>query len=84
MSILSSLFGKRVNPMDAASQYADQIPGEAHKGYDPYINQGREASEKTNGMYDKLMDDPQAFIDSLMKNYQTSDAYKYQSKKQND
>jgi len=83
MGILDGLFGggNKNNPMDAANEYLDQIPGVAHEGYDSYIDAGKDASGKTKDTYESLMNDPQAFISKLMENYQESDAYKYQSDK---
>ena len=60
MSWLSKLFGGGGNgggggvgqggnfdPSGAANKYLNQIPDVAHKGYDPYVNQGLDASGKT-------------------------------------
>lgn len=80
MSILSKIFGGGHNrsPADAANKYLNQIPGVAHQGYDPYIQQGKEADTALNGQYSSMTQDPQAFIDNLMKNYQTSEGYNFQ------
>jgi len=67
MSILSKLFGGGgKNPMDAANQYLNQIPGVAHQGYDDYINQGKDASGKTKSQYEDMMNDPTGFINKIM------------------
>ncbi len=78
MSILSNIFGGgggKKNPMDEANNYFNQIPRVAHQGYDPYIDQGQDASGKTKTAYERLMEDPTGFINELMKNYQTSEGY---------
>jgi outer membrane lipoprotein SlyB len=78
MSILSKLFGGgggNSNPMDAASQYTNQIPGVAHQGYDPYIEQGKTAGQNTNKQYEDMMNDPTGFINKLMEQYKTSEGY---------
>jgi hypothetical protein len=79
MSWLSKLFGGHDNSaMDAANQYLNQISGVAHQGYDPYVNQGREASGRTQQTYEELMKDPTAFINKLMEGYKPSEGYNYQ------
>ena len=81
MSWLSKLFGGgggNSNPMDAANQYLNQIPGVAHQGYDPYVNEGRDASGKTKGQYEDLMNDPTGFINKLMESYKPSEGYQFQ------
>lgn len=79
MSMLSKLFGGGgKNPMDAANQYLNQIPGVAHQGYDPYINAGLDASGKTKSKYEDLMNDPTGFINKLMEGYKPSEGYQFQ------
>lgn len=79
MSILSKLFGGGgKNPMDAANQYLNQIPGVAHQGYDPYVNAGLDASGKTKSKYEDLMNDPTGFINKLMEGYKPSEGYQFQ------
>lgn len=78
MSILDSIFGKRSNPMDEANKYLGQIPGTGHEFYDPYINQGRGASNRLGSEYENMLNDPTGFIDNIMKNYKTSEGYNFQ------
>lgn len=80
MSMLSKLFhgGGNSNPMDAANQYLNQIPGVAHQGYDPYVEAGKDASGRTKSKYEELMDDPTAFINKLMQGYKPSEGYQFQ------
>jgi hypothetical protein len=81
MSWLSNLFGgggsggANGNPMNSANPYLNQIPGVAHQGYDDYINQGKDASGKTKGAYEGMMNDPTGFINHIMENYKTSEGY---------
>lgn len=78
MSWLSNLFGGDKNPMGEANKYLDQIPGVAHKGYDPYVTAGLDASGKTKSTYEDLMNDPTAFINKLMEGYKPSEGYNFQ------
>ena len=79
MSWLSDLFGgHKQNPMDEANKYINQIPGVGHKGYDPYINRGEDASTRTKSKYEELMNDPTAFMNKLMEGYKPSEGYQFQ------
>lgn len=64
--------------MNSANQYLNQIPGVAHQGYDDYINAGKDASGKTKGKYEDLMNDPTGFINKLMEGYKPSEGYQFQ------
>lgn len=85
MSILSKLFGggksQSSNPMNAANQYLNQIPTQAHETYDPFVQQGQESGANAHQAFDEMMKDPQSFINKIMGGYKESDAYKYQSDK---
>lgn len=78
--MLSKLFGGggRNNPMNAANQYLNQIPGIGHQYYDPYVNQGREASGITKSHYENLLNDPTGFMNALMEGYEPSKGYQFQ------
>lgn len=91
MSWLSKLFGGgggggnsgaggagAYNPMGAANQYLNQIPGVAHEGYDDYVNAGKDASGKTKSQYENMMNDPTGFINKLMEGYKPSEGYQFQ------
>jgi hypothetical protein len=81
MSILSKIFGgggQKSNPMGDANQFLNQIPGVAHQGYDPYVNTGLDATNKTKWQYESLMNDPIAFINKLMEGYKPSEGYNFQ------
>ena len=78
MGILDSIFGKKQNPQNPqndANKYLNQIPGQAHAGYDPYINAGMDAGGKTKSKYEEMFSDPTAFMDAILKNFKTSDEY---------
>jgi hypothetical protein len=77
MSLLDSIFGTR-SGKDAANPYLNQIPGVAHQGYDPYVNEGREASGTTKSTYEDLIKDPTGFINKLMQGYKPSEGYQFQ------
>lgn len=70
---LASLFQK--NPSDSASPYLNQIPGELHKAYDPYINRGNSAYDVMNPQLTSMAQDPAKFLEMLQKNYQPSKSY---------
>ena len=78
MSMLSSLFGDKKNPMDDANEYLNKIPGVAHDTYDFYGEAGKDASGKTKDMYEQLMNDPTGFMNKLMEGYKQSDGYNFQ------
>jgi hypothetical protein len=78
MSILSKLFGGGSNPADASMPYLNQISGVGHQYYDPFVNQGAEAGQKTQGQYDNLLNDPTGFINKLMEAYKPSEGYQFQ------
>ena len=83
MSMLSELFGggNKNSPMDSANKYLNQIPGQAHNTYDPYITQGQESGKNAHNAYEEMLNDPQGFINKIMNGYKESDQYKYQSNK---
>ncbi len=83
MSILAKLFGghgggQGSNPANAAQPFLQQIPQVGHNAYDPYIQQGQAAGQRTGSQYESLMNDPQAFINKLMEGYKPSEGYQFQ------
>lgn len=80
MSWLSQAFGSKSyqNPADAARPYLEQIPGQLHQSYDPYIQQGRQAGQMTQEQYDRLINDPQGFINEIQEGYKPSEGYQFQ------
>ncbi|CAB4127665.1 hypothetical protein UFOVP93_3 [uncultured Caudovirales phage] len=75
MSWLSDFFKGGKNPADAAMPYFNQIPGMEKGYYDPYINEGREASNTLKPQFNQLTQDPAGFLEQLMGKYQPSRDY---------
>lgn len=67
--------GDYKDPTGAASPYFDQIPGVGKRYYQPFIDMGKEAMDLTHGEYQKLIDDPSEFLNSLMEGYEMSPVY---------
>lgn len=83
MGIFDFIFGDEgpgQNPSDAASRYFEQIPGMVKPYYDPYIEQGRQASGIANPIYQRMAEDPSQFLDALMRNYSPSEGFKFKEK----
>ncbi len=78
MGILDSIWGKKSDPAGAAQRFTGQIPGAAHAGYDPYINTGMDATNRSKSIFDKMSSDPTAFLNELMKGYKTSEGYNFE------
>lgn len=77
MSFLGDLFGGGSDPAKKAKPYLDQIPGVGHKYYDPFINQGRGASEHLGTEYGNNINDPTSLINKIMGNYKESEGYNF-------
>lgn len=75
MKLLDILFGH--TPASAAKPYVDQVGGVGHKYYDPYVTQGQDASNKTKGQYEGLIDDPKGFVDKMTEGYEPSKGYQF-------
>jgi hypothetical protein len=75
MSWLSDFFKGGKNPADAAMPYLNQIPGMEKGYYDPYIQQGNQASNTLNPQLQQMGGDPTAFLEKIMKGYEPSKAY---------
>jgi hypothetical protein len=67
MSIWDDLFGSKKDPSKEANKYLDQIPGTLKPYYDPYINKGRDALDKTGGIYDELTGNLPTLQEQLMR-----------------
>jgi hypothetical protein len=79
--MLSKLFGfddQQNNAADAANQYLNQIPKVAKSGFQPYVNQGREADTTLQSQFSDLIKDPTALINKLMQAYAPSEGYQFQ------
>ena len=76
------MFGGNKNPQHEANKYLNQIPGQSHQTYDPYIQQGQQAGQNLGQQYGKMAQDPAAFYEQLMANYQPSKQYDMQNQEQ--
>lgn len=65
------------NPADDANRYLNQIPGSVGQYYDPYIRQGQAAYGGLNDQYNRMMNDPGGFINSVGAGYQQSPGFKF-------
>ena len=77
------LFGKTASnggqdASQAAQPYLQNIPQYGREAYNPYIQQGQQAGGIAQGEYNKLVQDPSAFINAIMGKYQESPGYQYQ------
>ncbi len=75
MSWLSNLFGGK-NPADAAMPYLNQIPGQTNQYYQPYFDAGKNSLPILQGQYDKLLNDPGAWMNKIGESYQQSPGFK--------
>ena len=75
MSWLSDFFKGGENPANAAMPYLNQIPGMEKQYYDPFINQGREASNTLTPQFNQKTTNPAEFLEAIMKKYQPSRSY---------
>lgn len=76
---LFSLFGnkkKSAAPMNAANPYLNQIPGAMKPYYQPYMDAGSDALNKTKGEYESLIGDPTAKYNKFAEGYKESPGYK--------
>ena len=65
------------NPAESAMPYLNQIPGIGRENYQPFINQGQQAQQQLNPLYDRMSQDPSGYINSLMQNYSPSEGYRF-------
>jgi len=63
------------NPVSAAMPYLQQVPGEAHSSFDPYIQSGQQAGGTLSSQYGSMASNPDAFFNAIMSGYQPSAAY---------
>lgn len=78
MTWLDDLLGGGADPNKAAQQYMSQIPGMEHDIYDPYISQGQGAYGVMSPQFQSMSQDPSAFINQLMGQYEPSKGYQLQ------
>jgi len=66
------------NPAKRAMPYLDQVPGQVNPYYQPYIDQGQEASQETCDIYSQMSQDPASFMNKVMAGYSPSEGFNYQ------
>jgi hypothetical protein len=72
-----NLFGGAKNPSKAGAPYLNQIPDAGHAQLDPFINAGTRQIPGLEGNYNKLTQDPAAFMRQLGAGYQQSPGYQF-------
>lgn len=78
------LFGRPAqNPADQAMPYLDQVPGIGKQYYDPFIQQGQQAQQQVNPLYERMSQDPSQFVNALMQNYSPSEGYRFKEREMN-
>lgn len=76
---LAQLFGGGgKDPMSAANQYFNKIPGQMGQYMNPYIKAGQGALGNLQGQYGNLINDPGGLMAKLGGGFQASPGYKYQ------
>lgn len=75
------IFGKNRNPADAAMPYLNQIPDVGHQYYDPYVNQGLQASQGAGEQYNQMSSDPMAYLNQILSGYKPSEGYQFREKR---
>jgi len=66
---------------DASQQaipYLNQIPQYGREAYNPFIQQGAQAGEMLNPIYQRMAQDPNAYINEIMGQYQQSPGFDLQ------
>jgi hypothetical protein len=76
MGLFSFLSGGR-NPAKDAMPYLNQIPGVGKQYYNPFIEQGRQASEQLSPLYNQMTNNPSDYLNQLMGKYEPSAGYQY-------
>lgn len=86
MSFFDDLFGggggdsPYQDPAAAAMPYLNQVPGVGKEYYNPFIESGRQAEGITNPIYGQMTQNPQDFLNSIMRGYSPSEGYKFKEK----
>jgi hypothetical protein len=83
MSFFRSLFGGGgggPNPADAGMGYLNRIPGETRPYYQPFIESGQQASNIANPVYGQMTQNPNDFLNAIMRNYNPSEGYRYKQR----
>ena len=80
MSWLGDFFSGGKDPYKAAAPYLDQIPGQAHQSFDPYIAQGKTADTDLWARFSDMLNNPNKLYDKMAEGYKPSDDYQFKSK----
>lgn len=82
MAFFSDLFGggDYQDPAAAAQPYFNQIPQVARENYNPFIQSGQQAEQTTNPIYGQMSQDPNAFLDNIMRGYTPSEGYRFKER----
>jgi hypothetical protein len=82
MAFFSDLFGggDYQDPAAAAAPYHAQIPGVGKEYYNPFIKSGQEAEQIANPIYGQMSQDPNAFLDNIMRGYTPSEGYRFKER----
>ena len=87
---LGTLFGQGMglgrednwqNPADAAMPYLQQIPGQMHDQYDPYVNAGQSALPTMQNQYNSLINYPGAKMNAICQSYHKSPGFYFELQK---
>lgn len=74
-----SIMGKNKgqNPADVAMPYLNQIPGIAQQNLGPWQEQGQQAQQTNQPIYNKMANDPADFLNQLQASYSPSKGYQF-------
>lgn len=67
------------NPSKEAMPYYEEAKNTVQQGYQPYIDKGNAAGNVLTPIYEQMAQDPAAFLNALMQQYQPSKGYQYKS-----
>jgi len=82
LDFISALQGARGknNPGNAASPYLNRLPQYGHNAYDPFIQQGQQASNILNPIQNQYAQDPQGIYNNILSQYAPSAGYQFKQK----
>ncbi len=82
IGLATSLFNNRnSNRRDpAVDNLLQQIPQFGREGYQPYIDRGNQAQDLASGAYNRMAQDPTAFVEQIMQSYKPSQGYQFRRK----
>lgn len=66
------------NPYDAASQYLNQMPGNIHKYFDPYVGMGNQLRGSLQDQLGQMVNNPNQLLNKFGSDYQQSPGYQFQ------